>query len=151
MQIVENIALISINETLFIQLISFLIFMVIMDRIMFRPLRKVMGDRDDYVQKIESEIADAEIELDNISTQLKAKSSVIKQEAFDLKEELEASGSQHATDMFEATLKDIEEIKRNAGKEIDAQIAEAKKYIKTESESLALNIMEKILDRRLVR
>ena len=151
MQIVENIALISINETLFIQLISFLLFMVIMDRIMFRPLRKVMGDRDDYVQKIESEIADAENKLNNISTQLKLKASAVRQEAFDLKEKLEASGSQHATDMFDVTRKDIAELKKSAGKEIDAQIAEAKKYIKTESESLALNIMEKILDRRLVR
>ena len=39
MQIISNIALISINETLVVQLISFLIFLFIINRIMFRPLR----------------------------------------------------------------------------------------------------------------
>ena len=45
MQIISNIALISINETLIVQLISFLIFLFVINRIMFRPLRKTVGPR----------------------------------------------------------------------------------------------------------
>ena len=39
--------------------------------------------------------------------------------------------------------------KDKALKEVDAQVLEAKKYIKKESETLALSIIEKVLDRRL--
>ena len=45
MQIITNIALISINETLIVQLLSFLIFLFIINRVMIRPLRGVMSDR----------------------------------------------------------------------------------------------------------
>ncbi|OQY06422.1 MAG: hypothetical protein B6I22_05580 [Desulfobacteraceae bacterium 4572_123] len=60
MQIISNIALISINETLFIQLISFLIFLFIINRIMFRPLRRIIIERENHIEKINLDIIDAE-------------------------------------------------------------------------------------------
>jgi len=45
MQIVSNVALISINETMVVQLISFLIFLFVINRVMFRPLRESMHER----------------------------------------------------------------------------------------------------------
>ena len=52
MQIVSNVALISINETFLVQLISFLIFLFIINRVMIRPLRGVMREREEYVEKL---------------------------------------------------------------------------------------------------
>ena len=43
MEIITTNALISINATFFVQLITFLLFMVIMNRIMYQPLRGVHG------------------------------------------------------------------------------------------------------------
>ena len=45
--------------------------------------------------------------------------------------------------------KEIAAEKERVKHEINAQVLEARKYIKAESETLALSIMEKILDRRL--
>lgn len=151
MEIVSKIALITINETLFVQLISFLLFMVIMDRVMFRPLRKVINDRDGYIRKMETEITDAEKELEDVNKKLETESSAIRREALEMKEALEHSGSRKAVEIFDATRKEISGLKDKTEKEIDAQISEATKYIKTESEVLAVSIMEKILDRRLIQ
>ncbi len=151
MQIVSNIALISINETLVIQLISFLILLFIMNRIMFRPLREVMSEREEYVQKMASEISDAEGELQNVTDQLKREAAAIKQEAFEMKEELEDSGSRQAAEIFETTRKEIATLKERNMREIEVQMAEARKHTQTESETIAVNIMEKILNRRLVQ
>ena len=51
MHIVSNIALISINETLIIQLVSFLIFLFLINRIMFRPLSHVMVERENHLTR----------------------------------------------------------------------------------------------------
>lgn len=149
MQVVENIALISINPTLFVQLVSFLIFLFIMNRLMFRPLRKVMAERTDYIQQIETEIVDAEKELDKVSGQIDERAAEVRQEAFATKEELEDAGSQEAAGIFDVVRKEIEAVKDKTRKEIDVQIAQAREHLQKESEALATSVMEKILERRL--
>ena len=84
MQIISNIALISINETLFFQLISFLIFLFIINRLMFRPLQSVMVERDNHIGQIQRDILDKENEFRNLTIQLKQHESAIKEEAFKL-------------------------------------------------------------------
>ena len=150
MHIASNIALISINGTLFIQLISFLIFLFIINRLMFRPLQGVMNERDNHIEKIKQDIIDSENELKNVTNQLQQEESAAKDEAFELKQELEAEASRQAAEMFVFVRDEIEAIKEKAQQEIDAQISEARKDIEKESEALASSIMEKILDRRLV-
>ncbi len=150
MQIVSNIALISINETIIIQLISFLIFLFIINRVMFRPLGDVMRERDNHIEQIKVGIVDAEKELDNTTNQLKELESAAKNEAYELKKELESLGSQKAGEIFESTRKEILTLKESTEREVNARISEARKEIKKESEVLAVRIMEKVLDRRLV-
>jgi F-type H+-transporting ATPase subunit b len=68
-----------------------------------------------------------------------------------MKEALENSGTRKDVEIFDATREEISGLKDKTEKEIDAQITEAKKYIKAESEVLAVSIMERILDRRLIQ
>ena len=67
MQIISNIALISINETLIVQVISFLIFLYIINRIMFRPLRSVTAERENHIKGIQKDIVEAENKLDALT------------------------------------------------------------------------------------
>ncbi len=150
MEIIENIALISINETMFVQLISFLIFLFIMNRLMFRPLRDTMIERDIYISGIKNDIVEAEKELDKINNQLKSQEALIRKEANELRKELENMGSQRASEIFVSVREEITDLKLETEKEVETMITEARKYIKEESESLAADIMEKILDRRLL-
>ncbi|MCP4347621.1 MAG: ATP synthase F0 subunit B [Desulfobacterales bacterium] len=150
MQIIENIALISINETLFVQLISFLIFLFVMNRLMFRPLRDTMIERDMYISGIKNDIVEAEKELDKINKQLKKQEELTRKEANELRKELENIGSRRATEIFASAREEITDLKLETEKEVETMITEARKSIKEESETLAADIMEKILDRRLL-
>ncbi len=149
MEIVSNIALISINETMIVQLVSFLIFLFIINRVMFRPLRGVMGEREQFVEGIKSEISDAESEMEKINSLLKKQESATRQQAFDMRKELEDAGSQQASVIFAAARKEVMDLKERTEEEIEVQISEARKKLKEESEALALRIMEKILERRI--
>lgn len=151
MHITSNIALISINGTLVFQLISFLLFLFIINRLMFRPLRNVIKERDSHIGKIEVDIADKEKEFQNVTDQLQQQESTVKSEAFLLQRELEDAGSQQAAEILAAARKEIATLKETAQKEVDALISEASKDLSKASEALAISIMEKILDRRLVQ
>lgn len=151
MHIISNIALITINETLIVQLLSFLIFLFIINRIMFRPLQNVMNERVNYIDKIKMDTVDAVKELEDLTKKLKKQESDVRAQAFELRRELEESGSAKSAEIFASTREEINAIKEKAEADVNVQISEAKKHLQKESEALAINIMEKLLDRRLTQ
>ena len=150
MEIVSNIALITINATLFHQLIAFLIFVFIMNRIMFRPLQGVMSERESLIEKIKLDTTDAAQEFERLTDELNARELAAREGAQGVRNELEELGNREASEILESTRQEIESKKAKAEVEINGQILQAKKQLQKESETLAVNIMEKLLERRLV-
>ena len=147
MQIISNVALISINETLIVQVISFLIFLFIINRIMFRPLRNVMNDRKSHISKIQQDIVNAQSEFETLTDQIENQEFNVRNEAFKQKQQLEASGLQQAADIVASTRKEVEASKASAKKAVDDQIAAARKQVQKEAEGLANKIVAKVLYR----
>ena len=148
MEIISNIALISINETLIVQVIGFLIFLFVINRIMFRPLRNVMADRDIHIEGIKQDIVQAQKEVKTFASQIQKQDTAAREEAFELRDDLENAGSQQANEIFESVKKEIVAGSQKIQKEIAVRIAQERQTLEKESEALALNIIEKILDRR---
>lgn len=151
MEIISNIALITINETLVVQLVSFLIFLFLINRIMIRPLRQTMDDRDRYIGQIQTDIVESGNQLEALINQIKEQEAAVRSEALGLAQEMEALGNEQATELFAAAREDVSIQIENAKAAVDAQIAEASKALKKESESLAGHIMENLLDRKLAQ
>ncbi len=149
MQIISNIALISINETLIVQVISFLIFLFIINRVMFRPLRSIVAERQSHIEHLRQDIVAAGKKFESLINQMEEQEAGVKMEAFMQKKKLEETGNRQADEIFVSTRKAITAEKNKALMEVDAQVLEAKKYIKRESETLARSIIEKVLDRRV--
>ena len=150
MEIISNIALITINATLFHQLVAFLIFLFIINRIMFRPLRSVMAERDDIIEKIKLDTTNAGKTIERLNDELRERESKIRREAQKVQHELEEKGKQESAEILKSTLQEIESLKDKNEAHVKAQIMEARKNLQKESNALTLNIMEKLLDRRLV-
>ena len=148
MQIISNVALISINETLIFQVISFLIFLFIINRIMFRPLRKVMNERETYIENVQKDIVAAESQFEDLTKQIQVQENTVRNEAFKQKEHLEASGSQQASEIMASTRKEMNALRAESQKEVNAQISAARKHVQKESEVLAKHIIETVLYRR---
>lgn len=147
MHVISNVALISINETLIVQVISFLIFLFIINRIMFRPLRNVMDDRKSRISKIQQDIVNAQSEYETLTDQIETQEINVRNEAFKQKQQLEASGLQQAADIMASTRKDIDVSRAGAKKAVNAQIAAARKQVQKEAEGLANKIIAKVLFR----
>ncbi len=149
MEIVPADGLITINETMIIQLISFLIFLFIINRVMFRPLRKVMAERDEHINKVKADTSEAQNRFESINIQIKDQEAEARQAAFELKAELEDQGSHEASSILSAAREEIAEANESARKEVTAMVASARQDIQKESEVLATSIIETILERRL--
>jgi len=148
MEIISSIALISINETLIVQVISFLIFLFIINRIMFRPLRNVMADRDIYIERVTLDIDQAQKKIETMSSQIQEQEAEVRKEAFELKKQREEIGNQQAKEIFAAVRQEIADTSAKVQKDIDIKISVARQSLEKESEVLATSIIEKILDRR---
>ena len=148
MEIISNIALISINETLIVQVVGFLIFLFVINRIMFRPLQNVMSDRDIHIEGIKQDIVQAQKEVESFASQIQEQDTATRQEAFGIKDQIEAAGSQQAQEIFESVKREIAAHSQKIQEEIAVRIAEERQSLEKESQNLAMSIVEKILDRR---
>ena len=132
MEIVSNIALITINGTLFHQLIAFLIFLFIINRIMFRPLQGVMDDRERFIEKIKLDTSDKAKTLERLTDEMKVRESKVREEAAGIRRELEEGGTREASEILDSTRQEIESIKEKMEAEVNAQISKAKAHLKKE-------------------
>jgi len=110
-----------------------------------------MNERVNYIDKIKMDTVDAVKELEDLTKKLKKQESDVRAQAFELRRELEESGSAKSAEIFASTREEINAIKEKAEADVNVQISEAKKHLQKESEALAINIMEKLLDRRLTQ
>jgi len=151
MHIISNIALITINETAFIQLISFLIFLFLINRIMFKPLQETIQQREEHIDGIASGIESSKNQLLEMENNLKIHEAATIKEASKHKNKLEEDGTRLAKEILDESRKEILGIKQESQQSIESQISKARTEIKNESVQLAVLIMEKVLDRRLAR
>lgn len=149
MEIVTNIALISINETTIAQLVSFLIFLFIINRVMIQPLRKAMNDRENYLEQLKQDIGNAQQEYEQVSEAVRKEEADARAQASGVRAEMEAAGMEEAAGIVAATQKEIETLRAEEHRKMEAKVAEARQYIRQEAETLAVSVMEKVLDRRL--
>ena len=149
MQIIDTVALISINETLIFQVVSFLIFLFIMNRILFRPLRRIMTERETYIENVQKDIIDAQNQFEDLTHQIQKQEKAVRNEAFKQQAKLETAGNQQAAEILTSVRKEINASKEKARKDIDRQIAAARKHIQKEAEALSKSIIETVLHRSL--
>jgi F-type H+-transporting ATPase subunit b len=149
MEVISTVALISINATMAAQLVSFLIFLFIINRLMFRPLQDVMGEREQRIEGMQQDIVTADADMKQILAILAEEEAKAKQEAFLIQQKLENEGNQKAEAAFKEVGAEIERLKAQTHQEVERQILDVKQHLAEESRKLSTVIMEKALDRSL--
>jgi F-type H+-transporting ATPase subunit b len=149
MEIVSQTELVSINATMLVQGGSFLIFLFVITRIMFRPLLRTMEDRSAHVRQLKKEMALQEQQIDEMSATLAKEEKKLKAQVFLESEQQESSAKQEAQALIRQAREEIGTQQRAATESIRGRIEAARKQLASETEPLVLTIMEKILGRRL--
>jgi F-type H+-transporting ATPase subunit b len=149
MEIISATALISINETFFVQLISFLVFLFILNRVMIRPLINTMEQRKGYLTDVTTDIDNAKSDLDRMNRELDKQRSLVLKEADSVVKKLDIEADHRANELLDESRKQILQLRHETERRIDKQITEARQQLAAEVDTLTEAIMEKVLHRRL--
>ena len=147
MELIYTPGMITINETMVVVLVSFLILVFVLNRIMFRPLLDTMEQRDERMDQLDREIVASRQEAEALNRDLREREDAARKDGFDRKKELESLAGGQAAEMMEASRQEIVRMKEKVEQEVALQLEEAQKRVQKEAEDLAAGIMEQILDR----
>lgn len=149
MEIIATTALISINETLVVQLVSFLIFLYIMNRIMFRPLLSTISQRKEFISDFQKDIISGKEDLIRLGKDLDREQAKVIQEANKVVLSLETEGDQRASEILEDVRQQISDLRHETESRVKDQVRQARVELAGEVDVITLTIMEKVLHRRL--
>ena len=149
MEIIATNSLISINETFIVQLVSFLIFLYVINRIMFRPLRSTLEERDEYIDRIQNEIRAGKDNLEQLTRALDQQRGQVIKAADAVVQTLEAEGDRRAGELIEETRQKISVLRQETETQVNTQLQQARQAIAGEVDAITLAVMEKVLQRRL--
>ena len=141
--------MIDIDWTLYAQIINFLLLVVLLNVVLFRPIRKALRDRQAKLLAQETEINVLTDKGRSLEDEIKEELAAARKAGAGARETLKQEGVQ-----AEATL--LEEVKRQAElewatveKKIKADMAKARASLQKQTQSFAQLLATKILGREL--
>jgi F0F1-type ATP synthase membrane subunit b/b' len=121
--------------------------MVLLNRIMIRPLRKVMTEREQYLVKVQQEIHVAHEGYAQIGQQIQEQESETRKAAFKIREEMEREAQRSASDAVGQTKSEIETLRRESQRQADEKIVAARQQLDREADELADRMIDALLER----
>jgi F-type H+-transporting ATPase subunit b len=148
MEIIKTNALITINETLWVQMIIFLVFLFLINRIMFRPVRRNLAEREDHFAALRQAILRLKEEMGTLLRETRAEERRLQATARRTVEELRQAGRQEADRLVDQALSDIKEQYLAAEKQLKTSLMVARRQTEAEAAQLTTAIIQHLLDRR---
>lgn len=149
MEIISATALISINETFFIQLISFLVFLFLLNRVMIRPLINTMEQRKDHFTEVKSDIDKAKSDLEQINQDLDLQRKQVLKEVDAVVKKLADEADHSVSEVMESARSQITALRHETENKVSQQVKEARQQLAGEVNAITTLIMEKVLHRSL--
>ena len=141
--------LIEINFTLIIQMINFFLLILILNKILYKPILKILEERE---QRIEGQQQQAKKTIEDslvILTDYNKKLYDAKIDAMNTKNAARNEASEQANGIIEDSRKKAEEIITRMQQEMASEMAQAKKELEPELSVMAATIAQQILGRKV--
>lgn len=147
MEIIKTTALITINDTLWVQMVFFLVFLFVINRILFRPVRRGMADRQAHFSALRQEITAMKAEMDALLKASTDATEAMKASARNLRDELRLAGKQEREAVLTEVRNEIAALQKTAEQELAVAVAQARERAGEEARVLAASIIAHILER----
>ncbi|MBD1399885.1 ATP synthase F0 subunit B [Pelovirga terrestris] len=141
--------MISLDWTLILQFINFMVLLYLLNRILFQPLRAVMDKRRETIDGSHARARDLQADIDDKMSRYQQQLAEAKKQANDERGQIRKLASEEESKMIAAAQSNagarMDQIKEQVGQES----ARASQTLKKESTALAQQIATKILGRSL--
>ena len=139
--------MVDINISLLIQLINFIVLLVALNYILFKPIRAIMAERAQTISGAFSDAKTAQERMQSLLEQYNASLAEAKQKSAAAYGTLYQQGLDAQRDMISAERTKASELLDKARAEISAASGSARAELRTESEKLSKDISAKLLGR----
>ncbi len=141
--------MVDINISLLYQLINFIVLLVALNFILYRPVRAIMQERQQTIGGAFSDAKTAQEKMNALLEQYNASLADAKQKATSAYNALYQQGLDGQRDMISAERAKASELLDKARAEVVSASSSAKADLKKEAESLAKDISAKLLGRAI--
>ena len=137
------------NITVLFQIANFLILLFILNLIVYRPIRKILGRRGDEVISFQDMIEDFQNRSEKEAKTLQENMAGARSQGFKEKENLKNAGLEEEKVMVQGAISAAEEKIGKAKGEIDQDTAQARQSLEAEVKEFSKELAEKILGRSI--
>lgn len=138
-----------VDKTVFIQVGNFLVLLFLLNRILYRPVRKILGQRGEEMNSLQSAIGDYRTKVEHLTKDLEENLTGARKEGFREKESLKQTGLSEEKDMLHAAASSAGEKIMNAREEIERKAREARDSLEKDLALFAKEVAEKIMGRSI--
>ncbi len=143
--------MISINATLVVQVLHFLLLMFVLNRLLLRPIMDQIRDREEYLRRAKQDSEEMAAEAERIAEKRVAMEREARQSAAKERAGLKEQAMAEADGVFEETSRQIRDIRDRIRAQVQEQVERAQQGLEQEVTALADEIAERIAGRRVGR
>ncbi|MCJ7682658.1 MAG: hypothetical protein MUO68_00025 [Desulfobacteraceae bacterium] len=141
--------MLNIDGTLIIQIVNFLILLLILNFILFRPIRRILARREDEMNSRQKTIDDYKEQAEKNEKGIEEGVVQARKEGYTEKEALRSQGLEGEKEILQEAGGGVEQKLSTAKKEIESKIAIARETLEGQIASFSDELAQKILGRSI--
>ncbi|KMY68620.1 hypothetical protein AAU61_03020 [Desulfocarbo indianensis] len=140
---------IDINSSLLWQIANFLVLMVALNYLLYKPIRGMLAKRAEKMAQLNGEITASKEGAKSKEEELESRRVEARRQGMATAEELKAEGRAKEREVIEAATKEMEQTVAKVRAEIQAEIGQARDELKEQVQSFGKELAQKILGRSI--
>ena len=141
--------MVSLDSTILIQMINFLILIFILNMLLYKPILGIMDKRKKRFQDTEDEIKSINLTIEERMAAYEEKVRLAKMDALNRKIDILKEGSDQAKSIIDAARGEIPGMMEQFNETINKEVTEARRILADQSRKMSLDIAEKLLGRSI--
>ena len=141
--------MLEINSTFFFQIGNFLLLLFLLNIILFRPIRRIMIQRDEEVDSLQKAIEDYQSRSEQNGKNIEEGMVLARKDGFAEKEKFKGAGLEQEKGILQGTNSSVEEKLGKAKSEMEMKMADVRKALEGQVAGFSTELAEKILGRSI--
>ncbi len=141
--------MVSIDSTLFIQIVNFLLLIYILNVFLYKPILRILDERKKRLQGSEDEIKALHQTIEQKTAEYEGKIRQAKLEAMNQRNDIQKEGAEEGKKIIDGAKEDIAKMMQDFKVKMAGEMDEARLVLNTQSRAISLEIAEKVLGRSI--
>jgi F-type H+-transporting ATPase subunit b len=140
---------IDVNDSVYWLMANFLVILLLMNYILYKPIRGILRQRADKVAKLGGEITAKEQGAKSREEELESQLAEARRQGVAATDEMKAEGRAKEREIIDAATQEMEDSVARVRAEIQDQIGQAREELKDQVHSFGRELAQKILGRSI--